>query len=168
MIKHTKMVSVLGLCAALACSMAAQSGRVWLPMIHGEVPLYPRWAWQANISGAVTLRLVISNGRVTSVKVVSSANPILERAAVENVRTWRFDVLKRPVITNTEFEYSIKGRPVWPLGPPRIYLRIPYKVVITVRPPKPTCSDCEDVPFTISRAHALPPRSSPATPRVPK
>ena len=55
-----------------------------------EPPKYPAIAKQAAVQGAVKLDLdVSSNGKVTSVRVISGA-PILVQAATENVKKWQF------------------------------------------------------------------------------
>lgn len=63
-------------------------------------PVYPEIARAAHVDGTVTLECVIdTSGLVTNIHVISSV-PLLDRAAVEAVRQWRY----RPSLYN--------GRPV--------------------------------------------------------
>jgi protein TonB len=53
-------------------------------------PLYPVVARQAHIEGVVILEAVLDDqGRVESVRVLRSI-PLLDQAAVDAVRQWRF------------------------------------------------------------------------------
>ncbi len=64
-------------------------------------PSYPQAARRAGLGGRVTLRAVIAeDGRVESVEVFASTNPLFDEAAVEAVSTWRY----RPALMN--------GRPI--------------------------------------------------------
>jgi TonB family protein len=55
-------------------------------------PIYPQQLIDANIGGIVVLQARIdTEGRVSSVDVVSPAHPDLDAAAIEAVRQWEFD-----------------------------------------------------------------------------
>jgi len=70
-------------------------------------PSYPLVARRAGLSGRVTVRAVIAeDGRVESVEVFASTNPLFNEAAVDAVRQWRY----RPALMG--------GRPV------RVYLSV--------------------------------------------
>ncbi len=60
-------------------------------LLSRVVPAYPEDARRRRIEGEVVLRVVVdSNGRVeNSIKVIESI-PMLDRAAIEAVRKWRF------------------------------------------------------------------------------
>ena len=53
-------------------------------------PVYPQDAFIKKIEGVVTVQFVIdTNGMVGSVRVIRSV-PLLDQAAIESVRQWRF------------------------------------------------------------------------------
>ena len=74
-------------------------GSVQAPtLLHRVDPVYPASAVSAKIGGVVIVEaLVDESGAVKSVKVLRS-HPLLERAAVEAVRQWRYS----PLILNGE------------------------------------------------------------------
>ena len=58
--------------------------------VHHVAPLYPPIAQQAKISGVVIVEaLIAEDGAVRDVKVLRSV-PLLDRAATDAVRQWRF------------------------------------------------------------------------------
>jgi periplasmic protein TonB len=58
--------------------------------IHDVAPLYPEIARSARVSGVVILEAVIAeDGSVRDVRVLRSI-PLLDRAAIDAVRQWRF------------------------------------------------------------------------------
>ncbi len=58
--------------------------------IHHVAPVYPAIAQQAKVEGNVILEATIgTDGRVKDLRVLSS-KPLLEQAAIEAVRQWRF------------------------------------------------------------------------------
>lgn len=64
-------------------------------------PVYPEAARKGRIEGTVILEAIISaSGQVESVRVLRSAHPLLDRAALDAVPQWRY----RPALFN--------GRPV--------------------------------------------------------
>jgi protein TonB len=66
-------------------------------VIHRVLPVYPPMARQIGAQGPVVLHLVISTeGAVENLRVVSSAHPLLNAAALDAVRQWRF----RPYLLN--------------------------------------------------------------------
>ena len=66
-------------------------------IIYKVLPVYPPVARQIGAQGPVVLRAVISkDGMVESLHVVSSAHPLLNEAALDAVRQWRF----RPYLLN--------------------------------------------------------------------
>jgi TonB family protein len=72
----------------LAATAIAQEHKISVQKF--EPPKYPPIARQARISGEVKLALDIgADGRVTDVKVLSG-HPMLQQAAVENVKLWKF------------------------------------------------------------------------------
>lgn len=66
-------------------------------VIHRVLPAYPPLARQIGAQGPVVLRAVIAtDGTVESLRVVSSAHPVLNDAALAAVAQWRF----RPYLLN--------------------------------------------------------------------
>src|SRR4051794_33375152 len=54
-----------------------------------QAPLYPPLPRMAHIAGTVTLRVVTDGEKVAEVSVVNG-QPMLAKAAQDNVKTWRF------------------------------------------------------------------------------
>lgn len=66
-------------------------------VISRVLPLYPSIAKQVGAQGPVVLQAVISKeGAVENLRIVSSAHPLLNQAALDAVRQWRF----RPYLLN--------------------------------------------------------------------
>lgn len=60
-------------------------------VIYRVSPVYPPIARQIGAQGSVVLQSIISKeSTVESLRVVSSAHPLLDRAAIEAVSQWRF------------------------------------------------------------------------------
>jgi periplasmic protein TonB len=64
---------------------------------YQTTPRYPESARRQGVEGIATLRfIVLANGRVGQIAVSRSAGHVdLDRAAVDAVRTWRFDPARR-------------------------------------------------------------------------
>jgi periplasmic protein TonB len=64
---------------------------------YQTLPRYPASARRQGVEGIATLRfIVLANGRVGQIAVSRSAGHVdLDRAAVDAVRTWRFDPARR-------------------------------------------------------------------------
>lgn len=72
-------------------------------------PIYPPIARAARIEGVVTLDAVIrKDGTVDSVRVLSSANPVLERSAADALRKWRFTPGSQDVIMTLTVRFVLK------------------------------------------------------------
>ncbi len=55
-------------------------------------PIYPKQALAEKLQGAVVLEgLIDEGGKVADVRVISSAAPVLEKAAVEALRGWEYE-----------------------------------------------------------------------------
>ncbi|HEX4441602.1 MAG TPA: energy transducer TonB [Thermoanaerobaculia bacterium] len=67
-------------------------GAVTFPvLVHRVEPEYPRAAVQARSQGVVVLEAVITDrGDVAEVRILRSANPLLDDAAVRAVRQWAY------------------------------------------------------------------------------
>ena len=54
-------------------------------------PAYPELARRAHVEGTVLLEAIIDvDGRVREARILGSAHPLLEAAALEAVRQWRY------------------------------------------------------------------------------
>jgi TonB family protein len=60
--------------------------------IAGDTPAYPKSALKLKLEGVVALDMVVTeDGTPTEIRVVESAGQILDEAALEAARTWRFE-----------------------------------------------------------------------------
>jgi TonB family protein len=92
--------------AAVSVTMAAQTEP---SLLLANIPKYPPVARQARIEGVVRLTFLLpANGlQPTNVEVVSG-HPMLKGAAVENVKTWRFE--QNPYAVERKYETTFKYR----------------------------------------------------------
>lgn len=92
--------------------------------IENVAPVYPQIAREAGVEGTVMVQaLVDKTGRVVDTRVVKSI-PMLDQAAVECVRRWRF----KPALSNGRpvaiwvgcpVRFALAGEPAGGLTPPR-------------------------------------------------
>jgi TonB family protein len=109
-ISKTTMVVILFLLgcglAALRISLASASDT---PVVGADLPLYPALARTANIQGKVELQVTTgADGRVVSA-LAKGGHPLLERAALDNVKTWRFAGQSERTVT---YEFRVEARAV--------------------------------------------------------
>jgi outer membrane biosynthesis protein TonB len=74
-------------------------------VLSAAVPFYPRICQVAHIEGTVHLRIT-TDGKTASAIHVEDGPPMLARAAVENVKTWKFEN-HSPTTFRTIFSYSL-------------------------------------------------------------
>ncbi len=100
-------VATVSCLLAFCIAMAAQSEP---SLIAVNMPTYPPLARQARIAGVVRLTFVLSgnDGEPTNVEVVSG-HPMLKDAAVENVKTWKFNSSYACGKYQTTFRYRFSG-----------------------------------------------------------
>lgn len=55
------------------------------------MPIYPRVALTAHISGTATIQVTVEHGTVAGAQVKSSSSPFLSNPAIANVKTWQFE-----------------------------------------------------------------------------
>ncbi len=124
------LVSFLSICVAAS---VAQSGQE-LPVVNsGEMPLYPSLARLARIQGDVRLKVTTDGSKVASV-TVESGQPLLAKAAQDNVRTWRF-IRHEPTAFSTVFSFRLTEKESCKHDEPdngQAILRLPTYVEITV------------------------------------
>jgi TonB family protein len=100
---------LLCLVAALSTMVVAQDDPV---LTSANIPKYPPLACQARVEAVVrlTFTLAAHTSEPTNIEVVSG-HPLLNGAALENVKTWRFDnpyAVERKY--ETTFKYRLSGR----------------------------------------------------------
>jgi protein TonB len=67
--------------------------------VHDVTPQYPQMAKIARVQGPVVLAAIIGkDGAIQNLRVVSTASPLLNQAALDAVKQWRY----RPYILNGE------------------------------------------------------------------
>lgn len=77
------------------------------PVLGADMPLYPALARTAKITGKVEVQVVTgADGKVISAQV-KNGHPLLSRAVLENVKTWRFSGPSERTIT---YEFRIEER----------------------------------------------------------
>jgi len=95
------------------------TGETKLPQLVNKVdPIYPELAKIARVEGVVILNVrTDEDGRVDQVKVANSRDPLLERAAVEAVKQWRYEPfysrgIRYPILftVTVRFQLDDKGR----------------------------------------------------------
>jgi hypothetical protein len=130
-------------------------------LIHAELPLYPPAAWSAHLGGTIEIDVTVEKGTVVEAQVkhglietqtgdekralkqVEQAKllPYLSLPSVANVKTWRFEPEGRITFVVT-YVYKIAGEQTPLPENPKIEVDLPRVVKVTVRPFKPSCSDC--------------------------
>jgi hypothetical protein len=137
--------STLTLLAWSTVLVAATPSR--LPtVVTAHVPFYPAILQKAHFDGVVHLRVTTDGRRPLTIDQLSG-QPMLLKAAVENIRTWEFEQH-----TPTSFEVSFRYRLLsakpdsacnWTAAEPAsVVLRLPTEVEISA----PTVGTCD--PFT--------------------
>ncbi|MGA9508175.1 MAG: energy transducer TonB [Candidatus Sulfotelmatobacter sp.] len=100
-----RLCAVLCFAAAISLTMAAQNEPV---LLSANIPRHPPLACQARIAGLVKLTFVLSGGggEPTNVEVISG-HPMLKDAAIENVKTWKFNNSYAEGKYQTTFDYRL-------------------------------------------------------------
>ena len=132
MLQNRWLAGILSVCAAVSVAQVAEPPRK-LPVVKsGEMPFYPPLANMARIQGDVHLRVTTDGSGVASV-VVESGQPMLAKAAEDNVRTWKFEP-NEPTSFSTLFAYHLFAEPKCETdksGNGEIHLKLPTQVEIT-------------------------------------
>lgn len=124
-----QIVALLSLLFVSAVHVTAQQTPNALPPViyHGE-PIYPAIARTAHIVGDVSVRITTDGKSVTDA-VAESGPELLQKAAVDNVRTWKF-VAHTPGTFHVTFRYKIIS------GIETSFLEVPGVVQISIEPPQ--------------------------------
>ena len=82
--------AIITLAVAVLYFAALSFAQIDRPILSSaQVPFYPDMARTARVQGAVILTVTVSPaGDVSSVQVISG-NPLLRKAAEENVKSWK-------------------------------------------------------------------------------
>jgi TonB family protein len=102
--------------------------------VSGEMPFYPPLARQAHIEGDIRLRVTTDGLGIASV-VVESGQPMLARAAQDNVRTWKF-ASHEPTVFFTRFSYRLTSEETCEHDEPNngeVVLKLPTEIHVTSR-----------------------------------
>ena len=138
------LAGILSFCVAPSFAQVAQPLQK-LPVVKsGEMPFYPPLSNVARIQGEVHLRVTTDGSAVASV-VAESGQPMLAKAAQDNVRTWKFEP-HEPTSFLTVFGYHLLAEPK--CGPNKsgngeIHLELPTFVEITTNA-RGACYDPND------------------------
>lgn len=95
---------------------------------HAELPQYPPRAQRVGLVGDVVVELTIEGGRIVTVTAVSG-DRLLAEAAVENVRTWRFNPQAQARLT-TVFSFELERRSPGQSEGTRVVADLPRKVTV--------------------------------------
>jgi len=103
------------------------------------IPSYPQLAEQARLEGIVKVGLTVDAAGAVVKATGISGHPMLQAAALENVKTWRFaPVTGKTSILLITYEYRIEGQEVNELPRcPKIKLELPVRVEISGPPMAP-------------------------------
>jgi hypothetical protein len=99
-------------------------------VVAAAVPLYPRKALRAHITGTVLVDVEVRKGKVTHTEVTSAVDRELDPYVIENIATWKF---KDDVDTTfkTTYSFMLELRKIGSDQNPRIELHLPLSVKIT-------------------------------------
>ena len=106
----------------------------WPTVVVAQVPFYPEIPQKAHIDGLVRLH-VTTDGKRTLVIDQLSGQPMLLKAAAENVRTWEF-AQHTPTGFDVSFRYTLlpsmchSGCDCYSDEPASVILRLPTEVEI--------------------------------------
>jgi len=127
-------------------------------LVSADMPLYPPLARTAHISGTVEIQVVVEKGSVVDAQVKSvvlaswngpeltddgkkKVGRYLSDPSLANLKTWKFQTEDRAEFLVT-YAYQIEGEQTNLPENAKVELDLPILVRITVKPFKPTCSDC--------------------------
>ncbi len=118
-----RICAVLCFAAAIPVTMSAQGEPV---LVSANIPKHPPLACQARIAGVVRLTFVLAGdtGEPTNVEVISG-HPMLKDAAIENVKTWKFNKSYACGKYQTTFDYRFPSS-----GPQRVTFESFHRVEV--------------------------------------
>ena len=144
MLRSRWLGAIFTICAAALAAQVAEPPQK-LPVVKsGEMPFYPPLANAARLQGDIHLRVTTDGSGVVSV-VVESGQPMLAKAAQDNVRTWKFEP-HDPTSFSTLFAYHLRAEPECETdksGNGEVHLTLPTRVEITTNA-RGACYDPND------------------------
>jgi len=144
MVRSRCLGGVLIICVVASVAQVAEPPQK-LPVVKsGDMPFYPPLANMARIQGDIHLR-VTTDGSGVAFVVVESGQPILARAAQDNVRTWKFEP-HEPTSFSTLFAYHLLAEPNCKTdksGNGEVHLKLPTQVEIATNT-RGACYDPDD------------------------
>jgi hypothetical protein len=123
-----QIVAVLTVLLACVARVTAQAPSVLPSVIHHDEPIFPAIARTAHVTGDVTVRIT-TDGESVADAVAESGPALLQKAAVDNVRTWKFGA-HTPGTFHVTFRYKMVS------GDETSFLEVPGVVQISVEPPQ--------------------------------
>jgi TonB family protein len=110
----TLLLSIAVLLLLFATGYTQQTWDTYITSL--QMPCYPPLARQARLQGTARIKLVVAgDGSIASAEAVEG-NPLLTKAAIDNVRTWKFgtaegqNLLEPPVVV---FDYKLENGSSW-------------------------------------------------------
>jgi hypothetical protein len=119
----------------LTTIFAAQEGKPLPRVVSAQAPFYPRVLQVAHYEGIVRLRVTTDGKRASSIETLSG-QPMLARAATENVPTWEFEQ-HRSTTFETTFRFRLletecgKSCKCKTVEAPAVVLRLPAEIDIS-------------------------------------
>ena len=97
---------VVGGCLVASASPAWGQEEIRRKLTTKTAPVYPDLARRMRITGVVKVQITVAtNGAVKNAKLVGG-HPVLANAALEAVRTWRYEASKEESIGVVEFRFD--------------------------------------------------------------
>jgi outer membrane biosynthesis protein TonB len=127
---------------------AGQQKKPLSGVISASVPFYPRTPQLAHIEGIVRFRISTDGNRASSIKI-QSGQPMLARAAQENVKTWQFEE-HSPITFDATFRYKLLPSKCdsqcncGSVEKPSVLMRLPTEVEVNAEE-LVTCGSCAQV-----------------------
>jgi hypothetical protein len=135
--KHTFLLIVVAILVAAPHISGQGNDVIRYPyLVHGDLPVYPTLAKTARITGDVRVRVIVDKGEVVGTETISG-HPLLVSAAIDNIKSWKFDSTVRTTFATT-FIYRLGGESEETKeqrSNPKLELELPSSAKITARPP---------------------------------
>lgn len=108
-----KVAALLIALALLSSAPTASPDKPFLHLLSGQLPMYPRIAQTAHITGEVIASFSVQEGCSVSSVRIESGPPVLWHATEDSIQTWKFspDGLEHctTLEDRTTFVYKIKS-----------------------------------------------------------
>ena len=118
--------------AFAAVSLAAETPDRCVTSIG--IPRYPPLAMQARIEGTVKVGIMVDEAGTVVKSTAISGHQMLQAAAAEHAKTWRFAPAAKSSVLIITYEYRIEGQEVVSPGCPKVKLELPTRVEVSSPP----------------------------------